>query len=387
MRMLRFGLAVLAAAAIAGGCANTGAGAKKDPAGPPVPAGPGPAQAGPEAGQVGGAAEKAAAAKRGWGPWLATPLFSSTPKLGTAVGAMGGVLYHFDERSRVSMLGASAQYTSTDSIKASLMAKASFGADHHRVNLGLNGGRVNNDYDDYLGTGIALKNVESALGFKGSYLYRFAGNWLAGAQALFANYQVVGQSPGDEEILATLGIAGIRSGGVGAVLQNDARDNDNRPTRGWVVNLDNVAFREGLGGDYDYDVYRFDLRGYRGQRGGHVLAARQSNQWTVDAPLEAESSISLRGYKTGQYLGRNVSSVEIEERFRLAKRWGATVFAGLGCLYGGGKECSDSENLYPSYGAGLQFVLVPKEGIVGNLEYGRGKKDNSGVYLRVGYAF
>jgi hypothetical protein len=63
------------------------------------------------------------------------------------------------------------------------------------------------------------------------------------------------------------------------------------------------------------------------------------------------------------------------------------VFAGIGCLYGGGKGCSENENLYPSVGAGLQFVLVPREGIVGNLEVGRGKNDNSGVYLRVGYAF
>jgi len=104
-------------------------------------------------------------------------------------------------------------------------------------------------------------------------------------------------------------------------------------------------------------------------------------------PLEAESSISLRGYKTGQYLGENMSSIEVEERFHLAKRWGATLFLGLGCLYGGGKVCTESKNLYPSYGAGIQFVLVPKEGIVGNLEYGQGKEDNSRVYLRVGYAF
>ena len=39
----------------------------------------------------------------------------------------------------------------------------------------------------------------------------------------------------------------------------------------------------------------------------------------VDAPLEAESSIALRGYKSGQYLGRNVATVEIEERFHLAR--------------------------------------------------------------------
>ena len=204
---------------------------------------------------------------------------------------------------------------------------------------------------------------------------------------MFKNYQVIGQTSSDEENLALLGVTGLRSGGIGAVVQNDARDNDNRPTPGVALDADTFAFREALGGDYDYDVYRLDLRGYWSQRGGHVLAARQNNQWTVDAPLEAESSIALRGYKSGQYLGRNVATVEIEERFHLARRWGGTVFAGLGCLYGGGTGCTDTENLYPSAGAGLQFVLVPKEGIVGSLEYGRGKDGNSGVYLKVGYSF
>ena len=346
---LRLGLAVIAAAVIAGGCASTVAGAEQ-----------------------------------GWGPWMAAPIVSSNPKLGTSLGAMGGILYRFDEQSRVSMFGLSGQYSSTDSYKAALSAKTSFGADRHRAKLALTGGRILNDYQDYLGTGIALKNVETAWGLGGNYLYRFSGNWFAGAQAMFKNYQIVGQTPTDDENLGLLGITGLRSGGVGAVVQNDARDNDNRPTRGWLVNLDNFAFRERLGSDYDYDLYRFDVRGYWGQRGGHVFAARQSNQWTVDAPLEAESSIALRGYKSGQYLGKNVSTVEVEERFNLAKRWGATVFAGLGCLYGDGEACADGDNLYPSYGAGVQFVLVPKEGIVGNLEYGRGKDDNSGVYLRSG---
>jgi outer membrane protein assembly factor BamA len=300
---------------------------------------------------------------------------------------MGGALHHFDEGSRVSMFGLSAQYTTTDSMKAVLMAKTSFGEDHHRVKLGASVGRVMNEYEDYLGTGIALSNVEDARGISGSYLYRVTGNWFAGTQAVFKNYQVVGQSPSDAEALAALGIAGMRSGGLGAVVQNDTRDNDNRPTKGWLLNADTMAFRTALGGDYDYDLYRLDLRGYRGHGRGRVFAVRQGNQWTVDAPLEAQSSVNLRGYKSGQYLGENFSSIEVEERLHLARRWGATVFFGLGCLYGNGAACTDADNLYPSYGGGIQFVLVPKEGIVGNLEYGRGKGDNSGLYVGVGYDF
>jgi hypothetical protein len=40
-------------------------------------------------------------------PWLFTPLASSNPKLGTSVGALGGYLYFFDQKSRPSIFAVS----------------------------------------------------------------------------------------------------------------------------------------------------------------------------------------------------------------------------------------------------------------------------------------
>lgn len=37
--------------------------------------------------------------------------------------------------------------------------------------------------------------------------------------------------------------------------------------------------------------------------------------------------------------------------------------------------------------ARVQYVLKPKEGMVLNLEYAHDKNDNSGVYLKMGYAY
>jgi hypothetical protein len=82
-----------------------------------------------------------------------------------------------------------------------------------------------------------------------------------------------------------------------------------------------------------------------------------------------------------------MSSIEVEERLYIAEKWTATVFLGVACLYGGGRGCSDSVNLYPDYGAGVQYVLKRREGIVLNLEYAGGKDGNYGVYLKLGYSF
>src|SRR6185295_10009852 len=118
-----------------------------------------------------------------------------------------------------------------------------------------------------------------------------------------------------------------------------------------------------------------------------VLAVRQSNQWTVDAPPSAFAPVQLRGYTVGEFLGKNMSSLEIEERHRIAERWTATLFAGVACLYGAGKSCSQSANRFPSLGAGVQYHLKPAQGIVANLEFAQGKEGNRAVLFKMGYAW
>ena len=384
-KSLRFGLALFAMVIVTSGCLSTGAGKKTEAAKIPGQADAEQRKGGPDAG-AGGTGVASGAAKRE-SSWIVMPLVSSNPKLGTVYGLGAGLIYHFDEQSNASKFSVSAQHTTTDSTIGALSAKTSFGKDLHRLNLTLKGGRINNDYEDYLGTGIALKSVDESYALNGSYIYRLSGNLLVGPQMVFSNYRVVGQTPSDDETLESLGVVGVKSGGIGASIQYDTRDNDNSPTRGWFANLNNMAYREWLGSDEDYDVYRLDMRAFWGHGHGHVLGVRQNNTWTSGAPLTAQASPNVRGYKAGEYLGENVSSVEVEERVHLAKRWGATLFAGVACLYGGGESCSDDENLYPSYGVGIQFIYRPKDGIVGNLEYARGKGDNEGIYMKGGYYF
>ena len=340
---------------------------------------------------VGAAAEEppedSAAAVKKQSPWLVLPTLSSNPKLGTSVGLMASYLHYFDEKSKVSMFAVNAQYTSTHSAVGAIIANTSFGADHHRVLAVLAAGRIKNDYDDFLGTGQPLKTEDNLNAFVARYLYRVKGDWFAGFQGLLSNYQIIGQTALDEEILNILGLTGLESGGLGATVTHDSRDNQNSPTGGWVLNLNNVAYREWIAGEENYDVYRLDMKGYWEHGGGKVFAVRQNNHWSVDAPPSASASVSLRGYKSGQYLGKYQSSLEVEERIRFGKKWGATVFAGIACLYGDGSVCTDSENLYPSYGAGLQYVANQKEGIVLNLEFAAGKSDNYGFYLKMGYGY
>src|SRR3974377_1372276 len=127
-------------------------------------------------------------------PWLLVPTLSSNPKLGTTVGAMAGYMHYFDPDSRVSIFGASAQYTSTNSLIGVLFAKTSFDADHQRLNVFAAGGNIKNDYDDFLGTGMPLKSEDHLRALALRYQYRVWDNWFVGVQAVDTNYKILRQS-------------------------------------------------------------------------------------------------------------------------------------------------------------------------------------------------
>ena len=320
-------------------------------------------------------------------PWLLAPILSSNPKLGTSVGALAGYMHYFDEKSRPSIFAVSAQYSDTGSLVGGVFGRTSFDEDHHRLIAGLAYGNVKNDYDDYLGSGVPLRNDAEMRALFARYTYRVKGNVFVGVQGVYQNFGIAGDTPFDDQILDIVGLKPFKSAALGLVLQNDSRDNENMPSRGWLLNLNNLAFRESLGSETDYDVYRLEARHYIPHGNRNVFAMRLNNQLTNDAPAAARAPVQLRGYKIGQYTGKNMSSIEGEERFRLAGKWTATLFAGVACLYGDGASCSDSTNLYGALGAGVQYILKPKEGIVLNLEYAAGKDGNYGVYLKMGYAY
>ena len=331
-------------------------------------------------------APQPAAAEDAPSPWLLVPVFSSSPKLGTAVGGLGAYLHKFDVDSRVSLFGILYQYTSTHSQIASAFARTSFGADHHRIVAIAAFGHIENDYEDYLGTGQPLKTEDDLKAVAARYLFRATGDWYIGTQGSAANYQVLGATAEDDLVLETLGIRGFDSAAVGAVLMHDSRDNEDMPTTGWFLNVNNLAYREALGGSSSFDAYRLDLRTFWKHGGDHVLAVRQYNWITSDAPSAAQATVILRGYKLGEYLSPYMSSLEVEERLSFNARWGATLFSGAAGLYGDAPVPLD-RSIYPTIGAGLHFVIKPAQRMLVNLEYAQGIGDNRGVYLKLGYAW
>ncbi len=320
-------------------------------------------------------------------PWLFTPLLTSNPKLGTSAGALTGYLHQFDAESPTSTFGTAGVYSNTDSYVLGAFANTYFGEDRHRLVAGIAGGKIRNDYQDFLGSGLPLQSTDDLRFAAARYLQRVGGDWFAGVQMVMTNYTISGESWFSSKVLDLLGLTGFDSNAVGLAAQYDSRDNQNSPSAGAFFGVSNLAYRKRLGGDENFDVYTANVRQYLEHGDGHVLAWRAVGRATHGAPIGAYSSIQLRGYVPGNYLAPHSVSVEVEERYRLNDRWGVSAFTGASCLLDEPKDCGESSHWYQAIGAGVIYTLKPKEKMVLRLDYAVGEEGNNGLYFGFGHPF
>lgn len=326
--------------------------------------------------------------------WLATPLISSDPKLGTNGGALVGYMHHFDEKSPVSMIGTAGIYSDTDSYGGNVFGNLYFDEDSQRLLTSIGFGNVKNDYT-YEREGdqdISLKTTDDIKMAFLRYSHRVDGDWYLGAQIVHSNYIISGGDAGSDLILDLLDLVGFDSTALGMVATFDSRNNQQSASSGHNFVFHQFAYRKSFGGDESFDAYQMNYSTYLSHGKGHVAAVRVKGRWTNNAPSGGFSSMEVRGYIRGQYLAEHSTFVEIDERYALTERWGLTAFAGVGCLYGDNlagerQKCSHSENLYPGIGGGVSFALKPEEKIVVRAEVAAGKEGNYGFYMKFGQPF
>jgi hypothetical protein len=320
-------------------------------------------------------------------PWLFVPLVSSNPKLGTSLSLMGGYVWKLDPQSPPSLVAVQGQRSSTDSTILALGGRFYFNADRDRLEAALSQGRIKNDYEDFLGSGIRIRTNEKVDALWLRYQRRVAPAWFVGAQYLRGNYEVSGGDELSEQIIQHLELTGGRSVGLGAVVTHDTRSNVSNPNSGLYGQLRTMSYRKGLGSQDAFDTLQGDLRSYLPLRPDNVLVLRASGGWTWDAPRSRQVSVGLRGYTRGQYLGRHITTLEAENRQMLQPKWGVKAFAGVSCLYGDGLSCSKSDNLFPMLGGGAFYILKPEQNMLVSAELAWGKRGNRGFYLRFGQPY
>jgi hypothetical protein len=190
------------------------------------------------------------------------------------------------------------------------------------------------------------------------------------------------------------GSRGGRTVIASASLIADARDNLFAPTRGHFMEFVASRADAALGSDFDFTRLRADLRTYRAAPfigGGHLLALQFVAQGiTSEAPFDQRSPIGspsiMRGYVPGRFRDDWMMAGQAEFRSYIAGSWGYALFAGAGAVAPTLPEISDARIL-PSIGGGLRFRMDPKTGATIRVDYARGTRGQSGLYVSFNEAF
>ena len=331
-------------------------------------------------------ADEGSAAPEKPSPWLMVPLLTSNPKMDTSVGGLAGYLYQFDQKSAPSMFGASGTYSASDSFFGVLFAQAFFDSNKQRLSVAVTNGKVNNDYHNFLDSGLSAQTTDNVKAFATRYTHAVGSDWFVGGQFLSTNYVIEAEGL-VEQHLDSIGLTGMESAGVGLVIGYDSRNNQRNATDGQYFLFHNNAYRESLGGEENFDVYNGEFSDYRRLSDRYVLATQFQGRWTDDAPKSGHSSVSLKGYVRGMQLKPNYMHLTLDNRIKVKDKWGVVIYGGVGCLYEDVEACDTGDAIYPALGAGISYLLREKAGIVIRAEYVVGKDDNDGVYLTMGHPY
>jgi hemolysin activation/secretion protein len=103
-------------------------------------------------------------------------------------------------------------------------------------------------------------------------------------------------------------------------------------------------------------------------------------------PLWDTCRLTLRGFPVTEYLSARSLQAQAELRWCFHRRWGMVAFAGGGQVWQslGGKG---EDDVIPSYGVGLRWMVLPSERINVRVDYARSDRGNDAWYLSVSEAF
>ena len=175
---------------------------------------------------------------------------------------------------------------------------------------------------------------------------------------------------------------GIRSPSLGLNVLYDTRDNATNAYNG--LRFDGEALHSEVAGSREtsYQSYFLRMRGY------HELDVPVVIAWDVHGctksgaiPLWDTCRLGLRGFPATRYLSRQSLSAQVEARWNFHKRWGAVVFAGGGKINDATVK-EFEEDIIPSYGVGLRFMVMKSQRINLRVDYAR-SDDMSAWYLGV----
>lgn len=192
-------------------------------------------------------------------------------------------------------------------------------------------------------------------------------------------------------LLDTAPPRGIKGGsvlGLGLSGEFDTRDDQEFPTGGSYIQGFAMAFDDGIGSEYDFNVWNLDVREYFSVSPKYVLATQffiyaakgGPPFWRLAALGGREHT---RGYRRGRNLDNVLYAFQAELRLAVYRRFGVVGFAGLGDVAHTTSQM-ELEHMKPTLGGGLRYRTGARN-LRARLDLAFG--NDLRVYLGLGEAF
>jgi len=331
--------------------------------------------------------------------WFAYPYAFYTPETDLAFGA-GGILYFRTKKDRLlnpSQILLSGYYTVNNQYSISLQPELYFTRNGYYASLLL---AFNKILDKFYGIGNETPESDRApyLADAVDIEVKFRMPAILLPKEILADfiydfryYSVIDKKE-NQLLIDDLvpGSDGGLSSGLGFGYVWDDRDNIYFPNSGMFHQFRAVFNMKAIGSDFDYNDYRFDLRGFFPVASDNVIAAQLYGQFVRGFPPFYElaplgGSQRMRGYFEGRYRDRNYLTAQVEYRSILWWRIGLVGFLGAGQVADRTRQMRLDE-FKPTYGVGLRFVLDTKEKVDVRVDFGWGR-ETSGIYFAINEAF
>lgn len=213
----------------------------------------------------------------------------------------------------------------------------------------------------------------------------------AGALFQLESTSILNKEPGRYLIQGNIsGSAGSIISGAGFLVNWDSRDNIFSAYSGSFCQLSSLFNSKAFGGNFNYTDITLDMRHFIELFPSQILAI-QGLMKILEGNVPFQNLVSyggqdvIRGYTLGQYRDKSGAAIQAEYRFPAFWRIGAVVFGGFGQVADNISNLKLDEFKFAG-GAGIRFLLDPKERVCLRLDFGYGQT-SSGMYISAGQAF
>ena len=327
---------------------------------------------------------------------IVAPILLSSPTIGSGGGGGAGLIFPLDRTDEISpptTVGLGGFYTDSGSFALAFGGKTYLDEDRWRLKAIFALGEL---HYDFFGVGSigdrSVPIVQAASGYTVEGLRRAWGDLFAGIRYVSAETKIsLDREPQDTDIEVPERDRSITIATLGLHVQTDTRDSSFNPASGSLFDFNADFADPSLGGENTFQSYTAAYNAYRTVGTRQILAMRVSGcSVRGDAPFYnlclygADSD--LRGYEVGHFIDRVLLATQAEYRLSLRGRFGFVAFAGIGEVARSFGDLS-SDDLLPSAGIGVRFLVAKENRINFRIDYAWGKDGNGGLYIGVGEAF